>query len=502
MVAISAASALVWEGGVFLALANFLPPLLNHYNGRLTRDQLRYLGFMSLLAVPIYWFVTHDFRSQSTVSALPPNFDELVAGSASVGSSSFKQLFSTLPGHPIWLGIAIVPLSVAFRALPWILAFRHRWLVTTGLAAILAAALLHQFLVVMFVVLLLLLFRLVRLSELIEKPIFLAAIISTALFWLVFSLVTSDWRPEELTNGVELAIALGYQFFGYPDFLDMIARQSARVIPILALSLFCLSGIAVLVQVYRDQKDNILATQNGMTYERALLVIGIVMLLLVSVSEPPRTATRYFFFVYPVLLLITIGTLRYAVIFFLRRENHVSEFVSIGIVLVWFASTEDFSVYHLRNIGSEEVNFRQHLPYKVRAHYIRRTDVQGVAEWLTANANPNTDVVISGSGINALDAYYPSLSFVFVDPSDSRLKDWSCNEGKIDRWSNLPLVYSVDTLRSRIAASPRSYMVVDNRRLESVWPDIADLNARLAWENPKGFEVIIQFESSGSVPID
>jgi hypothetical protein len=484
-----------------LALANFIPVFLNNADGRWSPNQWRYVGAMFLLFVPVYWFATHDFRFQGDFSALPPNFHELVAAVESTDASGYKLMFATLPSYPVWILVALLPLTIAYKALLWPFKIRERWLAALGLVLILAATFLHQFLIVVLVLLLLLLCRIVRIDELIEMPIFILAILATGLYWFAFGLSTDHWRSGELIDLGDIAVALVYQLFGFPDFLDLIARQSARVMPKMALSLFLLVGVATIIQIHRDRHESG-TIRTGMACERALLVAAIVMLVLVSISEPPRTATRYFFFVYPLLLLIAIEVIRAVIKFAVRRDGHVSEFVAIAVILGWFVSTEDFNVYHLRNISTAEVNFRQHLPYKVRAHYIRRTDVQGIANWLAANSNANTDLVISGPGINALDAYYPFVDFVYVEPGDSRLMDWACNGGTIDRWSNLPLVYSLDLLRSRILASAKSYIVIDGRRFEEVWPDVASLGARLAWENPNGFEAIIEFEPSKSTPVN
>jgi hypothetical protein len=493
MAILTVVGAFVWEGGVFLALANFIPVFLNHTNGRWSQDQWRYVGAMFALFVPVYWFVTHDFRFQGDISALPPDYDELVAAAEAVDDPADEPMFATLPSHPIWLFVALLPLLFALRAALWPISIRERWLAASGLVVVLVAALLHQFLIVTLVLLLLLLCRLLRIDELIERPVFILAIIAAGLYWSVFGLSTVDWRSGELAGGADVVFGLVYQMFGYPEFLDLIARQSARVMPKMALSLFLLVGIATFIQIYTDRRETIV-TQPQVTNERALLVAAILMLLLVSISDPPRTATRYFFFVYPLLLVVAIGVIHGVIKFIKRRDDNISEYVTIAVVLVWVASTEDFNFYHLRNISTPEVNFRHHLPYKVRAHYIRRTDLQGVADWLSANANPKTDLIISGNGVNALDAYYSDLNFVYVDPGDSRLNDWSCNGGTTDRWSNLPLVYSLELLRSRISARPRSYMVIDDRRFEKVSADLANLGARLAWENPYGFEAIIEFQ--------
>jgi len=491
MVALSIVGVLVWEGGVLLAVANLLPPFLNHSQGRLTVGQFRYLGYMALLLVPIYWFATHDFRYLSDVSTLPPNYDALVSAARPDVDTGVRPIWMALPGYPLWLVAALLPLATAGIALQWIIQFRDRWLLAAGLLIVLVAALLHQFLVVFALLALLLLFRLSHWRELFCGPAlrFVIAILVAAIFWTAAGLATYTWQGDQAPGFTNVAIALVYQFFGYPDFLEMIARPWARAVPILGISLLTLMAAAALRMIV--QKDVKSTAEHSA--ERALLIMAIVMVLLTSAGDAPRTETRYIFFLYPALLIIAVGTLIHAVEF-LSGHRNMSGALAIAAVLGWFVLTEDYQPNHLRNIDTAEINFRHDMSSGRRSHYINRSDGRRVADWLAAHANPLTDLIISGSGVNALDYYYPHFDFVYVHPRDSRLRAWACKRGTVDRWSNLPLVYSISTLQSRIAASPGSYMVIDGgRQLKLLWPNVEHLRPVVVWHNRYGSEVIIKF---------
>jgi hypothetical protein len=174
----------------------------------------------------------------------------------------------------------------------------------------------------------------------------------------------------------------------------------------------------------------------------------------------------------------------------LHRRNAGA--LAVAAVLGWYALTEDFQPNHLRNIDTAEVNFRQNMSPGKRTHYINRTNRRAVADWLLDHADPTTDLIISGNGVTGIDFYYPHFDLVYVDPRDHRLGAWSCQQGTIERWTNLPLVYSMSTLQSRISASHRSFFVIARRRVELLWPDVKQFNPVVVWENEFGFEVIIQ----------
>ncbi len=71
MLALSIVGALTWEGAALLALVNFLPPIINHSSGRLSRSDVIYLAGTALLFLLIAWFATLDVRCRRFGAALP-----------------------------------------------------------------------------------------------------------------------------------------------------------------------------------------------------------------------------------------------------------------------------------------------------------------------------------------------------------------------------------------------------------------------------------------------
>jgi hypothetical protein len=160
-------------------------------------------------------------------------------------------------------------------------------------------------------------------------------------------------------------------------------------------------------------------------------------------------------------------------------------------VLGWFALTEDFQPGHLLRIDSAEVNFRRHMSSGRSSHYYNRSNIRATADWLKGHARDATDLVVSGPGVTALDIYYPGLDFVFVDPSDQRLFAWSCSQGTVERWSNLPLVHTMADFESEISSHPRTYIAVAGRRVEDLLEKLRQFNPRIVWVNDYGLDVIV-----------
>jgi hypothetical protein len=198
MIAMSVAAPFVWEGGVFLALLNLLPPFLQGRPARLGKSGFLYLAAMLPLLLLGVWFVKTDFRG---FHALP--WPAGYAPGHGVGSPDFLSAFVLrLPNirlHSLWLVLGLLPIGAALGALRWVWLQRARPLVALGLLAMIVAALVHQFIPVAAIALLMLLMGWITWKELFCRPaaLFHLAIATCALFWLAIGLTTLNWHGAE-----------------------------------------------------------------------------------------------------------------------------------------------------------------------------------------------------------------------------------------------------------------------------------------------------------------
>ncbi len=304
MIVLSVVGALVWEGGVFLALLNLLPPILNHAGGRLARRDWRYLAGTALLVPPLYLLATNNLRMYSREYPFPPGWTDPAASHLFVsGLKAGSAPLTTLSAHPLWLLLGLVPLLFLALALRWVWGFRSRWITGLGLLATLGAAAAHQFLLCGAIILLLLLLRLVGWRELFTRAAwpFGAAVAVSAAFWIAYGLATSDWRANPDQSLVQTVALLAYEFVRFPDFALEVALPWARAVPILGLALFVLITAAC-IRVIRNE-----AVQ--LTAERVILIVLVLLLLAASASHPPRHETRYVYFLYPLAVVIALVTL-------------------------------------------------------------------------------------------------------------------------------------------------------------------------------------------------
>ena len=472
MLILSAAGVLIWEGGALLALANFLPPLIRHSvgkeqsDGTLTRAELAYMLLASALFVPLYWFATADLRVMGTAPTLPPGYESLDEPTRSpldlVGPP-----FHFLAAHPAWLGAALIPLAAALLALRWLLLhWRARPLALAGLAAVLGAALLHQFLLCAAGIVMLLLLRLIDVRTLASRSgPFVLALAVCLTFWTAFGLSVPDWHPPNTTTAHALFFLL-YEFSRFPDLIRQILVPWGHSLPTL--------GAALVLLIAAEVARTVGSGRTVPETERVVLIILIALLVAASAADTPRHETRYVFFLYPLALIIALTAISQALQLLLKQPRIAAAGAAL-VCLGGFALTEDFRPGHLLHIDSAEVSFRQGMSSAEAAQYPARSDLSGAAAWLQAHVTPGTDLVING--FPGVDFYYPHASYFFMESTDSRFESWSCHAGSLERWSNLPLLHSIAMLDARAASHPRVWLVIESARR-------ADILKRLVQADP------------------
>jgi hypothetical protein len=230
----------------------------------------------------------------------------------------------------------------------------------------------------------------------------------------------------------------------------------ARTVPLLALGLFILTAASGLRAVVRFEDTSFI--------ERVLLALFVILLLAASASNPPRHETRYVFFLYPLAIIFSIITLQRAVRALLGQTRIAAVTAALACIAAFMLS-EDFRPAHLWNIDTELVNFRIGMSGRLAGHYHPRSDVRAAATWLQAHALPGDIVIDSFPGV---DFYYGRSDFYFVAETDPRFEVWSCRRGTTQRWSNLPMIHSYDTLLAKAATGRRVWMVLESGRMQGI----------------------------------
>lgn len=511
MLALSALGVLVWEGGVFLALANLLPPFIRAPSGRLAGRDWKYLAGCVLLVLPAYWLATADLRTRGGEPTLPADYKEPSVQLLSRLDSANMPL-ATLHQHPMWALAALLPVLLALFAIVRLArsyarsvrGSRPRSVLTTvngalapnatappsvasppntgeplgplallGCSAALGCALMQQFGLTIALFLLMGLLCVLDWRTLFRRgmwPIH-AAILASLALWSAFGLSTSDWHAPGI-SGLHADFLLAYEFVRFPDVVRDVAAPWGHSVPVLSTALFVLIGAACI--------HACLFSASTRDAERVLLALLVIFLLAAGASHPPRQETRYVFFLYPVAILLAVVSVgRIAQELF--GETRLAAAATVGLALAGFALTEDFRPRHLWNIDTETVTFRIGMPPREAAHYQERSDVRSAAQWLTAHVNRGQDIVINS--FPSVDFYYRHADFYYMEETDPRFESWSCRRGQFERWSSLPLLHSIGALGSQLTRGRRVWLVLESSRLAQIESAFAPGTWQLEWSS-------------------
>jgi hypothetical protein len=152
--------------------------------------------------------------------------------------------------------------------------------------------------------------------------------------------------------------------------------------------------------------------------------------------------TRYTLFLVPLLLIIVL----YSVYFFCDKFFNKKGLVTLSfipIVLIAFAVSKDFNLYHLTNIDHQDVNYRLIYEKSYKKHLYRRWDVKTPTDFVKKNLGENDVIMINE---NSMEYYLPRVDYFNVDYKHEAFVALTVEKGKRERWSNAKLIYKNEDL--------------------------------------------------------
>jgi hypothetical protein len=490
MIILSALGLAVWEGGIFLVLTNLLPPFIASPSGRLSRRDWLYLAACSLLLIPAYVLTLADLRTAWSDPILPPDYVEPPDQPSMSRLDAAVMPWTTLSRHVAWAIAAVLPIGLVlyagirqWRTQPTVLA-------ALGVLLVLACAQVQQFELAAGLLVILILLGVVDGRSLpgpASRPLHVA-LSACLLFWIAFGLSTPDWHAQGLST-LKTVFLLGYEFVRFPDAVRQVAMPWARTVPLLAAGLFILTAACCARACLRFQDTS--------AAERILLAMFVILLLAASASNPPRHETRYVFFLYPLAVIFSILTVGRALRAVLG-PTRLAAGAAVAACLALFMLSEDFRPAHLWNIDTEAVNFRIGMGGRLAGHYHPRSDVRAAATWLQEHVVTGQDIVIDS--YPGVDFYYRNSDFYFVSDTDGRFDVWSCRRGTVQRWSNLPMIHSYDTLAAKVATGRRVWMVVETSVMPQILARFPPTEWTVEWTSRARDIAIVAFHSVGNRP--
>jgi hypothetical protein len=460
--------ALLWEGGVLLALANLLPILIRRRSLKLEKAEwLELVGF-GLLLVAVYYFDTGEFRFFESVPALPSDY---AAGTGDVLLDPWQatpSLWELLRARPAWLALFSVPVFAALLALRGLWLRRGADWATPVLFAALMSALAHQLVISGAILLVAALVRLTSVRQLLTpaaRGVYGAIAISAA-FWAAFSYW--HWSAPPATGLGRLPLSFLYPLTSVPDIVGQVLRPWGGAVPRLGIELLLLLSAAVAQTLHQ--------TEPGVSANRALLILFVLLLLATCASDAPRHETRYLFYLYPIALVLAFTALGHLV---QRLVPSAAAPLAIACACVGlFMVTEDFQPSHLIRITEPAVLFRRNLSAAQQSHLVVRDDLRAIVQWVNRQSGARGAQIVSA--VQGLDYYEPQVQYFYVDRSDFNFESYSCRYGTVDRWSNRPLLQSTAQLEALSNSQHDTYLVTYSARLPPLLSQLRSVGPRVA----------------------
>jgi len=431
MIGLSVIGILTWEGGVLLGLANIYAVVKVRERGRLNAGDWRRLAVLLVLLALLY-IASRDLRGPS--GAATADVVEQLGASAQPGT--VIAWLSALRTQPLWVLAFLLPLIPTVASIPFIMSYRHHWMVFAGLWIVLFAALAHTFTAAAGGLALMLLTNLVDWQDFTTRPgqRYVLALLAFLVFWLAYDQVSGSRSLHSL--------------FGFPDIFERIGRPWARTLPVLTC--------AIIVSVVFWFLRWVRVPERTPRTVGSCLGLLVLLVLVIGAIPTERIETRYTFFLYPLLIVLAIA----AALDVLERSRALRRApaaVLAAAPMLCFAVTEDFQARQVVHIDDVATNFRIGMTSARADHYYPRNDLRGVAEWLEAHVQPG-DLVVSG--IPNLDQYYPGFDYFFLDDQDNRLDAYVCPDGRTERWTNHPVLYNAKALKYNVDSGHRVYGTV------------------------------------------
>ena len=484
MLVLSVVGLFTWEGGILLMLANLLPPFLLTPEGRLSKADLRYLAGGSIaFAVSYIAMQKVDFRRLGTQS-FPDGVDPdlFYVGEPATG------LADLLDATPLVILTSLVLAALALASLRWVWTLRNRWPTALGLLVAIGAALAHQFSLVATIVVILLLTGMLRWREFLARSAipFMLLVVASAAAWSALALAHPEFLSsiEVPWNRDSRLLALATEMFRFPDFLSVVALPWARQAPVLGLLLaagMLIAAIRVIRQEPRSLDD-----------ARVVMTLLACLLAAAAMSDPPRFETRYVFFLYPTAVVIFITVVANALARWRLKVANVA--VATAAVLAGgLVAGGDLDPHRLWKPPTPETQ-HGHAAARPVPNVMNRSDPRSAAQWLASNAGPPGTLVVNA--YPGVDFYFADFDIAYIDVDNQRYWAYACNQGRTERWGNLPLVSTVDELRTRIATHPRTVIVTDTPALGDLLPKLDGFSPVVAWTSVDGRISVVEMISS------
>jgi hypothetical protein len=457
LLGLSLAAPLVWEGGITLALLNFLP-ILTQRKAWSYRHLVAALGIVSVFII----FLQIDFRSLGPESASRPSSVELATVDSVSPQDKINFLGAELVEAPVLGSIFVVLtliLIVGFvRLLP---AFRSESRAIVTLLMVTACVLLNQILLAAMVLLGASLGNWFNMKDVLHPRYrrILLPVFGILVIWIAVALgITAEQGSiSDLKRSVVRLLPL----ISFPELIDSFAYIWLLSMPLMTAILVAGTCLALAIGLFRSNVDH-----RGL---RLLLVVLIVSFTVIGAATLQYKETRYSFHLYPLLVILSLFGFAHLAFVGNQTKKRVERWTPPAFLCLFLLSS-DFALDHMTRIDTYDANFRVGYSSIRARHYYQRFDVRSPADFVNQHADP-LDLVVTASVV--VTQYLRMKSFVYLDKTDERYARQACEFGKTERWTGLPLLSDAKDIEALAETRPSSrlWLIADHYAMKGTLSD-------------------------------
>ena len=434
---LSGISIFIYEASIFLTFLNFLPLFWNYDSQRfeITRNvksnlKIRRILWAVAVFILCYLFNSIDFRRLGQTNLFPENYVSPASSTTIVRTPLI--LFSYTFSNPLWILLSILLLVLNLYFIYKTLIDKDKIGYKIFSLFVILFSFLNLFGLILYTLILFLLLRWIIPDQLKRGYIVLLPVILNFILWSAFGILNASWHKyfpyTEFGGAFSSLKILWKEFINYPYFYetlvlfrDTLPRLTVVVIVLLA------AGITQSI-FYREKEQNY----------RILYAIFLILLLMIDVLNLTYFDTRYFLFLYPLVIILTyLPVKRLADQFRVGFNLKLGMFATVSLLILLVS--EDFNLKHLEKIDSYEINFRTNFSLAQKIHFYPRWDTRSPAEFVNKNVK-DSDIVIINEQVN--DIYLNKLDYIYRNEKGTDFLGESVDKGKKERWTDAGLIYT------------------------------------------------------------
>ncbi len=461
---LSLLSVFVYEGSIFLVLLNFLPIFWDKDKSSFNlflidtyRKKAIDIFICAGILIFTYLFMAFDFRTLNQQNIFPADVLSYLKTQKSSGMLRFPILFiQTFPFNPFWFGLFIIPISLSSYTAYFLLKSNLTSLEKLSFIFIVIFSLLNLLGLAIVSFFTFLLIGWIETKHINKKFIkTLAAVFTVNIFyWIGFAVSTKTWYeffPKlEISGSFSAVKILMKESLNYPYFYEtyVLFRDT---IPIATIIYLFLISVLIIYTFTQNSKVDLLKI-------RLLLVILLVLILVQNILNLTYFDTRYFFFLYPLVLLLALLGLQQIIKIAVKKNYLINFGFGLSLIVILILS-EDFEIQHTVHIDSPDVNFRTNYNLPLTIHYYPRSDSRTPAE-VVNNEAFSDDIIISNE--HTSEYYLKKLDYFFSDYKGVEFRSESALNGTKERWTNANLIYKYSDLNNMIDNRTRNVWLIIN----------------------------------------